>query len=222
MTLGMLLLGAILLALAVDRIFFHASSTPAGTGSGVAATQARSLAPFTSVDLAGDNNVVVRVGASQSVTVHADSNLLRRVTTRVRSGTLVIGTTPGNLNAKSPMFVTVSVPSLDRLMLQGNGNISATGINSRRLTVALLGSGNIDATGTTTKLAITISGEGTALLRQLVARDANAVLSGDGSIMLTATHDLTATVSGTGAVLYGGNPSHVTDRVTGSGTISPG
>ena len=222
MALGVLLLIAILIALLVDRIFFHSSSSPAGTGSGVAATQARSLPPFTGVDLAGDNNVIVQVGARQSVIVHADSNLLRRVTTRVRSGRLVIGTTPGNLSAKSPMFVAVSLPSLDRLRLQGAGNISVTGINSRNLTVALPGSGNIDATGTTTKLDVTISGEGTALLRQLIARDAKAALSGDGSIMLTATHSLTARVSGSGTVLYGGNPPHVTQRVTGSGTISAG
>ena len=126
-----LLLAAILVVLLVDRIFFHSSSSPAGTGSGVAATQARSLAPFTGVELAGDNNVIVQVGARQSVIVHADSNLLRRVTTRVRSGRLVIGTTPGNLSAKTPMFVAVSLPSLDRLKLQGDGNISVTGINSR-------------------------------------------------------------------------------------------
>ena len=56
----------------------------------------------------------------------------------------------------------------------------------------------------------------------LIARDAKAALSGDGSIMLTATHRLTATVSGSGTVLYRGNPPHVTQTVTGSGTTSPG
>jgi hypothetical protein len=217
-----LLLAAILIALLVDRIFLDSSSNPVGTGSGVAATQARFLPTFTGVDLAGDNNVIVTVGARQSVIVHADDNLLRRVTTRVSSGRLVIGTTPGDLRAKSPMFVAVSLPSVDGLRLQGDGNIAVTGINSRNLTVALPGTGNIDASGTTTKLDVTISGEGTALLRQLVARDATAALGGDGSIMLTATHSLAATVSGSGTILYGGNPPHLTRTVSGSGTISPG
>jgi hypothetical protein len=36
--------------------------------------------------------------------------------------------------------------------LRGDGNIAATGIDSRNVTVSLPGSGNIDATGTTTKL----------------------------------------------------------------------
>ena len=98
---------------------------------------------------------------------------------------------------------------------------TAPGSNSRKLTVALPGSGNIDATGTTTRLDLALSGEGTALLRELIARDANAALSGDGSIMLTATHSLTARISGNGTVLYSGNPPHVTQRITGSGTISP-
>jgi hypothetical protein len=180
------------------------------------------LPAFTGVDLAGENNFIVEVGEKQSVVVHADSNLLGRVTTRVRSGRLVIGTTPGNLSARSPMFVSVSLPSLDRLSLGGEGNISVTGIDSRKLTVELRGSGNIDAGGTATGLDVTISGEGTALLRQLVARDVRATLGGDGTIMLTATNRLTARVSGTGTILYSGNPVHVAPRVSGTGTISPG
>lgn len=219
--LAALLVAAILIALLVDRILVG-SSRPAGTGSGVAAKQARSVASFTGLDLTGDNNVIVHVGASRSVIVHADRNLLGRVTTQVRSGNLVIGTTPGNLSPKTPMFVSVSVPSVDALSLKGDGNITVTGINSRRLAVVLPGSGVIHATGTTTQLEVTISGEGTALLGQLVARDVKAALSGDGSITLAATHSLKANVSGTGTILYNGNPPHVTTSVSGSGTITPG
>jgi Putative auto-transporter adhesin, head GIN domain len=185
-------------------------------------SQPRLLPPFAGVDLAGYNNVIVHVGTRQSVIVHADRNLIGRVTTQVRSGSLVIGTTPGNLSPKTPMFVTVSVPALDGLTLLGDGNIALTGINSPGLTVALPGSGTIQATGTTTRLDVTIAGSGTAALGRLIAHDVNAVLSGRGTIMLTATYSLNASVSGTGTILYGGNPPHITTRVTGSGTIAPG
>jgi hypothetical protein len=154
--------------------------------------------------------------------VHADSNLLDRVTTSVRSSSLIIDTTPGNLNAKAPMFVTVSLPSLDSISLQGAGNITVVGINSRSLTVALPGTGVIHATGATTHLAVTIGGTGTALLGGLTARDASAAVSGDGSVTLTATRSLRASISGSGTILYGGHPTRVSKTVTGSGTITGG
>jgi hypothetical protein len=216
-----LLLAGIVVLVLVDRSSYTSNSQD-GTGSGVAATQARSLPPLTGVDLVGANNVVVRVGAPQSVIVHADRNLLGRVTTQVSSGSLVIGNTPGTLNARSPMFVAVSVPSLDALTVQGSGNITVTGINSPSLTVQLPGSGTIHAAGTTARLEVTIAGSGTALLSRLIARDATASIDGSGSIVLTATHSLDASISGSGTILYKGNPAQVTKSVTGSGAISGG
>jgi hypothetical protein len=217
--LAVLLVAAIPMALVVDRTSTSPRS-PAGTGSGVAATQARSFPPFTGVDLTGENDVVVHVGARQSVIVHGDTNLLRRVTTRVHSGSLVIGTTPGNLNAKTPMFVAVSVPSLDALTLQGDGNIRVTGISGPSLTVGLSGNGDIEAAGTTTRLDVMTGGVGTAFLGQLLARDSKAALNGNGSIVVTATHTLDASVSGNGTIFYAGNPPHVTTQISGDGTIT--
>jgi hypothetical protein len=217
-TLAGLALMALLTVLLVDG----SGRSPAGTGSGVAASQARVVAPFTRVDLAGANNVSVRVGGKQSVTVHADDNLLGRVTTRVRSGTLVIDTAPGDLSAKQPMFVDVEMPVVDGLRLDGAGNVSVTGVDSRKLTVALAGAGNIEASGTVATLDVTIGGTGTAALRALVAKDAAATVSGDGTIMVTATRSLIASVSGTGSILYGGSPARVVPRITGSGTITAG
>jgi hypothetical protein len=120
------------------------------------------------------------------------------------------------------MYVVVTVPSVEALTLRGAGNITVSNLNSRRLTVRLPGAGVIRATGSATRLDVTISGSGTAVLGQLTARDVKAGVSGDGSIMLTATHTLHATVSGSGAVVYGGSPAHVTTKVTGDGTITPG
>lgn len=67
------MLAAILIAVVVDHIFFR-SNTRAGIGLGV---------------------------AGQAVIVHAGTNLLMRATTRVQSGSLVIGTSPGALTAKT-------------------------------------------------------------------------------------------------------------------------
>jgi len=106
-------------------------------GSGVPATQARDVGAFHGIDLAGSNNVVIRVGEKQSVVVKADDNLLDRVTTEVQSGKLVIANAPGSFTTNSPMSVEVGVPSLDTLTLSGSGNIVVTGVEAKSFDVNL-------------------------------------------------------------------------------------
>lgn len=190
-------------------------------GSGVAATSTRALPGFSGIDLAGSDNVTVVAGARQSVVVHADSNLLSHVTTQVKAGTLIIGDV-GSFNAKSPMYVEVSVPSLTALDLSGSGNITVTGIRASRLTVTVPGSGDISASGSVTRLNISIDGSGDVQATGLSARNVDAVISGSGSIFVTVTQSLDAKVLGSGAILYSGNPAQVTTSITGSGTVTPG
>lgn len=216
------LLGAVTIAV-LDRfdVFWNSSSSSSTTeGSGVPAKQARHVAAFDSVELAGVNNVVIRVGEKQSVVVSADDNLLRRVTTEVRSGNLVIANTSGSLTTKSPMSVTVSVPTIKALTLTGSGNIAVTGIKTENLKVTLLGSGTLTGSGTAGRLELTVGGVGTAQFGRLVANDVRADVSGSGSIFVTATKRLDASVSGSGAILYAGNPEDVTRSVTGTGAIT--
>jgi hypothetical protein len=61
---------AVVLLIRYD-VFGSSSSSSSVQGSGVEAAQRRELQPFSSVELAGSNNVVVHVGGKQSVVVHA-------------------------------------------------------------------------------------------------------------------------------------------------------
>ncbi len=217
-----LLLGGLAVALLYHFDAFGGSNSTSSTteGSGMPATQARDAAAFNSVELAGSNNVLIRVGEKRSVVVRADDNLLDRVTTEVQSGKLVIANTPGSFTTKSPMSVEVNVPTLNALTLTGSGNIVVNGIETESLKVTLPGSGTLTGSGTATRLDVTVSGSGTVQFTQLVANDAQAVVSGSGTIFITATTTLDASVSGSGAILYTGNPQDVTKSVTGTGAIA--
>lgn len=199
-------------------------STSSGTtqGSGVAATQTRDVPSFDSVELAGSNNVAIRVGGTQSVVVRADDNLLGRVTTKVRSGRLVIANTRGSFSTKTPMSVEVTVPKLEALTLSGSGNIVVDGVAAESFRATLPGSGTLTGSGSATRLDVIVGGSGTVRFADLVAKHARAVVSGSGSIFVTATESLDASVSGSGAILYAGNPQSVTKSVTGSGAITAG
>lgn len=199
-------LGAMAVGLLYDFDVFGDAGGSTTTGSGVPATQSRDVPAFDSVELAGGNNVVIHVGGRQSVVVKADDNLLRRVTTKVQSGTLVIGNTPGSLMTN----------------LAGGGNVVVTGIETESLTVTLSGSGNLTGTGSAGSLAVTLSGSGNAWFTGLAADDVHAVLSGSGNIFVTASKSLDASLPGSGTIVYAGNPRAVTKSVTGSGVVTGG
>ena len=200
----------------------QARARPSGQGSGIAASQTRHVAGFSGVELAGSNVVTVRVGATQSVVVHADDNLFSRVTTQVRAGSLVIGNTPGNLRSRTPMSVAVTVPSLESLCAQ------------RQRRPRRRRSRHAGADGNPVRVAASSSkrdrrearhhagGSGDAQLDQLVARDVHAAVRGSGRILVAATASLDASVPGSGAIIYSGNPTDVTTSVTGSGAVVRG
>jgi hypothetical protein len=184
--------------------------------------QPRSLAPFSAIDLAGSNVVSIRVGTRQSVVVRARKDMLGRVATTVRDGTLVIANYPGPGPTKGPTSVSVEVPSITALTITGSGVVTADGIKASNFVVDVPGSGVVRASGTTDRLTATVRGSGSVELGPLVARRAHAVVRGDGEIALTVTDTLDAAVPGSGAIRYSGNPAHVTTSVTGSGAIIPG
>ncbi len=213
---------AVAVGLLVRFDVFGGSSTSTSTaeGSGVAATQTRDVAAFQGVELAGSNNVVVRVGEKQSVVVRADDNLISRVTTEVQQSKLVVGQTPGNFTTKVPMRVLVSVPSLDALTLSGSGNMLVQGIKAHDLIVTLSGSGRLSGSGSATNLDVTILGSGSALFGRLVAAEVQATVSGSGYVFVNATKSLDAAVPGSGSIVYAGDPAEVTKSVTGAGSIT--
>jgi hypothetical protein len=212
-------LGGLAVALLYQFDVFGSSSRSSTQGSGVATAQTREVAAFNSIELAGANNVVIRVGEKQSVVVKADDNLVNRVTTKVKTGALVIGNTPGSISTESPMSVEITVPSLSAVALTGSGNIVVSGLETESLKVVLSGSGNVFGSGTATSLDVTVSGSGNARLTRLVADNVHAVVSGFGAIFVTATRRLDASIPGSGTILYAGNPQDVVPSVTGSGAI---
>jgi hypothetical protein len=217
--LAMLVVVAGLLVVLLTR---HTSSPPATIqGSGVAAAQTRALPTFRGVELAGAADVVVHVGGPQKVVVHADDNLVTLVTTHVRSGDLVIGTR-GSFSTARQMVIDMTVPSLSTATLSGSGVIVVEGLRAERFVVDVSGTGVLSVSGKADTLTATLGGSGDVQLQDLVAHDARVLVAGSGRLLVQASGALDAKVSGVGAIVYTGNPTSVTQRITGTGSITSG
>jgi hypothetical protein len=219
------LIGALVSAVVIGSVLLVRSggnSTPSTLqGSGVARTEARHVGPFTALDLAGANNVTVRVGGPRTVTVRGDENLIRYITTTVNAGRLVVGQSR-SFSTRSPMSVEVGVPSLDSVSLSGSGILTVDGVRADAFAVDVPGSGVLAVAGTVTSLNASLSGSGDVRLQDLAAQDVTAHLSGSGRLQVNATKSLEARVSGSGAIFYSGDPVKLSEQITGSGAILKG
>jgi hypothetical protein len=180
----------------------------------------RPVPPFTRLTASLSANVVVRGGQAVSVTVTAERDVIDKVTTEVRDGTLEIGAR-GSYSSQHGVLVEVSVPTLERLLVAGSGNVDASGLSDDSLAVSITGSGNVQATGRADRLEVDVEGSGNARLFDLPARRVDVTISGAGNVDVTADEELHASVPGAGTVRYGGHPATVDTSTSGGGHVQP-
>ena len=140
--------------------------------------------------------------------------------TRVARETLIVET-KGSYSTHHPVKVTITTPKLAGYSIDGSGNGTIRGVRGTAFAAAISGSGSIDAEGQTDSLSASIDGSGNLNLASLKAKDATASISGSGGIDLYATSRLTAQISGSGSIVYGGKPKSVQKAISGSGSVSP-
>lgn len=216
----------------------------ATTGSGQASSESRSVGSFQAITLRGAIDLVVRQGASESVTVRGDDNLLPSVQTVVEGSgdarSLRIQIKPGeSLRSKTPIVVTVDVVRLDALASAGSGNITLEALrtpalslsisgssnaklqqlDTDRLRIDIAGNGDVQASGRAARLDIAIAGSGDVRTRDLNAAEVSVAIAGSGDASVTAQKTLSVSIAGSGDVDYAGAASQVSKSIVGSGTL---
>jgi hypothetical protein len=210
---------------------------PAVAGSGVRTSVTRTVAVFDRVDVGGEYDVVIRVGAAPSVVLEGDDNLLPLIRTEVRGGTLHIDS-EDDLRSRDPIRITIGVSALNGVHSGGSSDVAVRDVRSEAFDASVAGSSELTANGEFGDLSASISGSGeihmngTAdaidgdvsgsgeldLLQVRGARSARIDVSGSGDASLQVSERLDASVSGSGDVRYRGQPRVAAD-VSGSGSV---
>ncbi len=197
------------------------TGAPAIPGSGVLVDEVRAVFGFDGVVLAGEGFLQITVGAAEGLRISAEDNLMQYLSTTVDGGVLRIGTVAGAEIAPSlPIVYELTVTALDSLVLSGAGEIGWSDVNVSTLDVLISGVGGVilSGSGTVDTLEVTLSGVGNFDGSGLATVEASANLSGVGIMTLRVSDRLVATISGTGDILYFGNPV-VESTITGSGSV---
>ena len=187
-------------------------------GSGQMVTELRDIGSFDRIESNIGADIIVSIGATQSVSLTYDDNLIGYVTTKVKGRKLVIESSR-SFSSSSDCQIKIVVPQLEEVSVGGSGKIEVVGLDADRFAVELDGSADVMASGEVGELAIEVNGSGNVDTRDLVAGEATVEINGSGDVNVMARDYLTATVNGSGDIVYAGNPSQVVRNVEGSGRI---
>ncbi|MEP7080802.1 MAG: head GIN domain-containing protein [Ginsengibacter sp.] len=212
-------------------------------GNGNVKTETRNISGFTGVKSSGSIDVVITQGTNFSVSVENDENLIPLIVTEVRDGILVINYKDEyNIN-DDHSTVTVTAPEINKVAVSGSADIKTTAAlkSDKEISFAISGSGNITANvnapsvkfsgsgsgdisldGNTKDFTCKMSGSGEIKCGNLKAENVDLSISGSSDAKVFASVSLKARVSGSGDVIYYGNPQNPEIHVAGSGTVTAG
>ena len=188
-------------------------------GSGVAKTEKREVAPFTSMDVNGAYQLNVVCQQAQSLEVSGDDNIVPLIITEIREGTLYIRNEQ-SISPRSKLQVNISAPNIEKLSIAGASNTLLSKIQNDRLEVEVNGAGNLQAAGETNVLEVALNGAAKLNAKELHARKADVVLNGAGMADVYAEEEINATINGVGNINYYGAPKVVNRNISGVGRIT--
>lgn len=181
--------------------------------------ESRKVTPFNKVTIDGNFDVHIICGQAQNVELTARPNLLKLVLTESNQGTLHISYKPDSkINETAPQL-TITLPSLERVNLQGANAVTIEQIRGKKLVINAAGSSELDLSGSIDNLEIKTNGTADVDAFELKANNAKVSCAGAGDIELTCSQSLNAKVEGAGRIAYKGNPKHVNQKIEGAGLI---
>lgn len=203
--------------------------------------ETRDVKNFTEVGFAVPGDLYVQIGSAYSVVIEGDADFLKKVVTEVRGTRLIIKTENSWNTGNNKIIVHVTMPSVEGLSLSGSGKIFIESpLKGSNLSLAISGSGKMMAgdisyqemscsisgsgsfgfsgTGKVTDADLSISGSGDFNAPGLEITNLEAGISGSGSCDCFVTGKLEARISGSGDVLYSGNP-RIDVSSSGSGKV---
>ncbi|MCL3862451.1 GIN domain-containing protein [Actinotalea sp. K2] len=231
--------GALALVLAGCGALSYGSSS---VDVGPSTTEEREISDVTGVELATSGTVTIEHGDGPALTVTAGEKVLPHLTSEVRDGVLVLGTTGGSRwGIRGPISYHLVLEELDAISIRGSGDVHADAASGDGLAVTvsgsgdarvqdvavddvaveISGSGDVELAGVARRQQISISGSGRYAGGGVSSDHALVAVRGSGGVAVDVTGTLDVVISGSGSVTHTGG-AQVTSTVVGSGSVRQG
>ncbi len=155
------------------------------TGSKNYLTKKVEVGHFNEIKLLGSANVTYHQGSQNYIEIYGSDNIIPLLETYVDGNTLIVKYKKNVTIWKGKLEVKVFSPELNKLTINGSGDIHfANGIQTKEdISLSINGSGDIKGKDfKCRKMSVSISGSGDVKLQQIESEECNASIAGSGDI----------------------------------------
>jgi hypothetical protein len=197
--------------------------------------QVREVGDFTGIKVGDQFNVIISQSEANTLTINTESGGQSQVKTEVKDGILLISNDKGEM----PVSVRIGVKNINSIEVTGLADVKTDNqLVCDKLTVASNGAGKVDLdlkanevkitvsgvgdvvlSGTTAGLDARVSGTGYLKATDLEADKVIAKVSGVGDAKVNVKQSIDADVSGSGSIIFKGDPKERNVNITGAGSV---
>ena len=208
--------------------------------------ETRSATGFSRIDVSGVAEVTLQQGRSEGVTVEAPTQMLSRIKTEVRDGTLTVTISQRRhwwdwfevgSRGRTPR-ITIELVKIDRIESAGSIKFKADTLRADDLRIDVAGASSLkigdlqanrlwldgsgaisaDIAGKVGAQLVDLSGAGSYRAGALVSDKADIRVSGAGKAIVNTASLLKVDISGAGVVEYSGDPK-IEQQISGVGKV---
>jgi hypothetical protein len=185
---SLLILAFLLIGVSYSMLRAHGTNGPSSPGGRLVATERRPLdKAVAKLDLCGPLNLTLRQGPAPMLEVRGEQRLLANIDTSIDGDILHIGPRGILLRHRTPIEVTVTLPMLESLSINGSGEHTVSGFAGDHLDVALDGSGSMRFNGRYREIMAAVHGSGDLELTGGTSDTVDAAVIGTGRLTLVGS-----------------------------------
>ncbi|MDB5008345.1 MAG: hypothetical protein JWP45_2738 [Mucilaginibacter sp.] len=204
--------------------------------------ESRQVSGFHSIGSSGPFEVHVKIDGTESLKISASPDIIKEIETRVEDGRLEIKFKhhEWDRDHMGRIDVYVTAKSLSSLADAGSGSIKVEGVvsgeevninlsgsgsifsavKSGNFHASISGSGSLHISGSAGETKLSIAGSGEMNAKEFKTGSASVAIAGSGSAYFDAEKEISASIAGSGNVVYTGNATVSNSRTVGSGRVS--
>ncbi len=183
----------------------QAQSVPYNAQEHKLSSQDRNVtAQVVKVEVTGPIDLLVEQNATPSMKITGEQRLLDNLNAVVDGDTLRISSKGLKMHGNHPIHVSLNLPALQNLRMNGSGDTNAKGFSGDNLSIALRGSGDLRFDGQYKNIIAQLEGSGDLSLKGGKSEQVNLELTGSGDLTATGeTKSLKTKLHGSGDMRAG-------------------